>query len=204
MKEDYKAAKKLGEKAVREAVRNGQSPYLPVLDSLEEVKSGLAQRHLGLMELPMSRIKGNKEAGRNSAFANNFMPLFEENTEFAAKWSALYDSYAKEGIRDAIKVYEYMNQYYVQEGNKRVSVSKYGKTEYILADVTRIIPEKSDSKEVIAYYEYLDFSDSIRNLKEFLALRDSNPVFAKIKEEGRIGIPCILLPDGTVTLNWDN
>jgi len=53
-------------------------------------------------------------------------------------------------------------------------------------------------------YEYLDFSDSLRNLKEFLALRDSNPVFAKIKEEGRIGIPCILLPDGTVTLNWDN
>lgn len=163
MKEDYKAAKKLGEKAVREAVRNGQSPYLPVLDSLEEVKSGLAQRHLGLMELPMSRIKGNKEAGRNSAFANNFMPLFEENTEFAAKWSALYDSYAKEGIRDAIKVYEYMNQYYVQEGNKRVSVSKYGKTEYILADVTRIIPEKSDSKEVIAYYEYLDFYKCTKN-----------------------------------------
>ena len=53
-------------------------------------------------------------------------------------------------------------------------------------------------------YEYLDFADSLRNLKEFLALRDRNPVITKIKEEGRIGIPCILLPDGTVTLNWDN
>lgn len=52
-------------------------------------------------------------------------------------------------------------------------------------------------------YEYLDFSDNLRNLKEFLALRDSNPVFNQVKEEGRIGIPCILLPDGRVTFDWE-
>jgi hypothetical protein len=91
------------------------------------------------------------------------MPIFKEGTEFAMKWSNLYDSYAKEGIRDAIKVYEYMHDYYVQEGNKRVSVSHYGKSEYILADVTRIIPEKSDAREVKAYYEYLDFYNVTKN-----------------------------------------
>ncbi|MCR5816796.1 MAG: hypothetical protein K6F91_07940 [Ruminococcus sp.] len=48
------------------------------------------------------------------------MPAFEETTEFAVKWSSLYDSFMQEGIRDAIIVYEYMNNYYVQEGNKRV------------------------------------------------------------------------------------
>lgn len=53
-------------------------------------------------------------------------------------------------------------------------------------------------------YEYLDFSDNLRNLKEFLSLRDNNPAFASAKEEGKIGIPCILLPDGTVTLAWDS
>lgn len=163
MKEDYKAAKKLGEKAVREAVRNGASPYLPVLDSIEEVKNAAGQRHLGLLDLPISRIKGNKEAGRNSAFANNFMPLLGEDTEFGIKWSNLYDSFKQEGIRDAIKVYEYMNQYYVQEGNKRVSVTKFGKVDFILADVTRIIPQKNDSDEVKAYYEYLDFYKCTKN-----------------------------------------
>ena len=163
MKEDYKAAKKMGEKAVREAVRNGTSPYLPVLDSLDEVNNSLSQRHLGLIELPIDRIKGNKEAGRNSAFANNFMPLLGEDTEFGIKWSNLYDSFKTEGIRDAIKVYEYMNQYYVQEGNKRVSVSKFGKVDYILADVTRIIPAKNDTKEVRAYYEYMDFYKVTKN-----------------------------------------
>ncbi|SCW31010.1 Basic membrane lipoprotein Med, substrate-binding protein (PBP1-ABC) superfamily [Ruminococcaceae bacterium YRB3002] len=179
MKEDYKLAKKKADKAVRDAIREGRSPYLPVLDTIEEVKNAKTRKSLGLMELPISRIKGNKEAGRNSAFANNFMPLFEENTEFAQKWSALYDSYKVEGIRDAIKVYEYMNQYYVQEGNKRVSVSKFGGTEYILADVTRIIPPKDDSDEIVAYYEYMDFH---RVTKNFLIVFSEPGMYKKLAE----------------------
>ena len=157
MKSDYKAAKKKAEKAVRDAVREGRSPYLPVLDDLAEIKHATVTRSIGLLELPVTRIRGNKEHGRNSAFAANFMPLLDDNTEFALKWSDLYDSYKKEGIRDAIKVYEFMHQFYVQEGNKRVSVSKFGGTDYMLADVTRVIPDKSDDPEVIAYYEYMDF-----------------------------------------------
>lgn len=51
-------------------------------------------------------------------------------------------------------------------------------------------------------HEYLDFSHSLRNLKEFLAIRDSNAIFEDIKREGKIGIPCIVRPDGTVTLSW--
>lgn len=157
MREDYRAAKRLADEAVRKAVREGVSPYLPVLDSLEEVKKSVARQRLGVLELPINRIHGNKEAARNNAFANNFMPLLEDGSEFALKWSALYDSYQEEGIRDAIIVFEYMNQYYVQEGNKRVSVSKFGGTDFILADVTRILPQKDNSKEVKVYYEYLDF-----------------------------------------------
>ena len=52
-------------------------------------------------------------------------------------------------------------------------------------------------------YEYLDFGDSLRNLKEFLKLRDSNSIFETVKEKGAIGIPCILREDGSVTLDWD-
>lgn len=163
MREDYKAAKKLGDEAVREANKKGISPYLPVLDTMEAVKDNVGQTRLGLMELPIERIKGNKEAARNNAFANNFMPLFEDGTEFAVKWSSLYDSYQQEGIRDAIKVYEFMNNYYVQEGNKRVSVSRYGGTEFILADVTRIIPRNNGTKEVKVYYEYMDFYKVTKN-----------------------------------------
>ena len=162
MREDYKAARKLAEAAVKKANREGVSPYLPVLDSRKGFNNALPQSRVGLMELPLSRIVGNKEAARGNAFANNFMPLLEDGTEFAMKWSDLYDSYRQEGIRDAIKVYEYLNDYYVQEGNKRVSVSHFGGTDFIMADVIRVLPEKNDTTESRVYYEYLDFYNATK------------------------------------------
>lgn len=52
-------------------------------------------------------------------------------------------------------------------------------------------------------YEYLDFSDSLGYLKEFLDLRDHAPVFEPVREAGKIGIPCIVREDGSVTLSWE-
>lgn len=52
-------------------------------------------------------------------------------------------------------------------------------------------------------FEYCDFCDSLRNLKEFLKLRDESGVFAESREAGKIGIPCILREDGSLTLEWD-
>lgn len=51
-------------------------------------------------------------------------------------------------------------------------------------------------------YEYLDFANDLLHLKEFLALRDTNGLFAQVKNAGAIGIPCIVREDGTVTLDW--
>ena len=51
-------------------------------------------------------------------------------------------------------------------------------------------------------YEYRDFADSLVYLKEFLAIRDKNPLFDDIKKEGKIGIPCIIDEQGIVKLDW--
>lgn len=52
-------------------------------------------------------------------------------------------------------------------------------------------------------YAFLDFSEETKNLKEFLRIRDNSPLFDKAREDGNIGIPCIVKEDGTVTLNWE-
>ena len=52
-------------------------------------------------------------------------------------------------------------------------------------------------------YEFLDFADSVKNLKEFLVIRDREPVFEEVRQRGSIGIPCILREDGSVTLSWE-
>lgn len=51
-------------------------------------------------------------------------------------------------------------------------------------------------------FDYQDFSKNLLALKEFLSLRDSDPVFASLRETGKIGIPCIVREDGSVTLDW--
>lgn len=50
-------------------------------------------------------------------------------------------------------------------------------------------------------YVYLDFSDSLRNLKEFLVLRDG-PEFEEVRKNGSIGIPCIVDGSGNICLDW--
>ena len=61
---------------------------------------------------------------------------------------------------------------------------------------------RKDLDEAGVEYTYLDFAEDLRNLKAFLTLRDTDPAFAQVREEGRIGIPCILGEDGTVSLDW--
>lgn len=61
---------------------------------------------------------------------------------------------------------------------------------------------RNDLDKAGVSYEYLDFSDDLRNLKAFLAIRDKEEIFAQVKENGSIGIPCIIREDGSVTLDW--
>lgn len=157
MIKDYVAAKKIGQKEYKAAVSKGKSPYLPVLDNILKHVETTNERRVGLFEIPLEFIVGTKTHERTESFSLNFMPILEDNTEFAYKWSALYDSQLEEGIRDPIKVYEFMNQFYVQEGNKRVSVSRYVGANSIVGEVYRIMPLKNDEKQNKIYYEFLEF-----------------------------------------------
>ena len=157
MLEDYKSALRAGQRAYRACVARGQSPYLAVLDDILVNVNIVAQEPLGLVEIPAESIVGTKTSGRHTAFAPNFMPLLEPDTEFAGKWSNLCDAHLEEGIHTPIIAYEFLNKFYVQEGNKRVSVLKYFDAVRIAGTVTRLVPERNDSLENRIYYEFLDF-----------------------------------------------
>lgn len=155
--ETYAKARKLALKSFRENSSKGRYPYLQALDDILPLTSTAAEEDLGIMDIPTEFIAGTKSRARTNAFANNFMPLLSEKTEFAMKWEKLYDIHQEEGIRDPVEVYEFMNHFYVAEGNKRVSILKYCHAPMIQAAVTRILPEKNDAAENKLYYEYLDF-----------------------------------------------
>jgi hypothetical protein len=153
----YREALKLGQKEYRACVSRGVYPYLPVLEELLPDRHVAGEQDLGYVQIPAELIVGTRNVGRANAFARNFMPLLAGGTEFSDKWERLCQAHLKEGIRDPIKVYEYMNRYYVQEGNKRVSVLKYFDAVSIPAEVIRILPERSESTEVKVYFELVDF-----------------------------------------------
>ena len=157
MQDDYTRAKRLGEKQWSRAAAAGKDPTLPALDDLVPGIASLNEVPIGLVEIPIDMIAGTRTHGRQSAFSSGFMPILSEKSEFAAKWAHLYDAQLEEGIRDAIKVYEYMQRFYVEEGNKRVSVLKYLGVPLILGDVVRIEPAPSDDKAYRIYKEFERF-----------------------------------------------
>lgn len=138
---EYMKAQKLGEKCYQAAVSKNEYPYLPVLEEIVSSSDVEGEVYLGLQNIALGHVVGTATAGRTTAFASNFMPILDYKTEFGAKWSALCDSHLEEGIRDPIKAYEYMNRFYVVEGNKRVSVLKYFGADSVPAIVTRKMPK---------------------------------------------------------------
>ena len=155
--EEYARALKLGQKEVRECQSRGRSTNPEVLHQLVGDEAADRSVSVGLVDIPADRIVGTKTAGRISAFSPGFLPLLGRETEFAAKWIELCAAHLAEGIRDPIVCYEYYGNFYVQEGNKRVSVLKYYGSPRIPGIVHRVLPEPSEEPRYKAYLEFLDF-----------------------------------------------
>ena len=156
--DQYKRALKQGQKDYRADVLRGRYPYPQVLDEILVESMCAGRVDLGLIEIPINQIVGTKSAGRKSAFASSFMPLLPIDTEFGVKWVKLCQAHlGTDGIRDPIKCYEYLGRFYVEEGNKRVSVLKSYGAATIPGQVTRMVPVETQDLAIQRYYEFMDF-----------------------------------------------
>lgn len=156
--EHYQKALKAGRKIQKQRIHQGLYPYLEVLDEILEDYETSGQEELGVIEIPADKIVGTKTRGRSDAFAANFLPLIGDKSEFSMKWQNLCQYHLGEaGIRDPIFCYEFLGRFYVQEGNKRVSVLKYFDAASIRGKVIRILPAVSSNPEVSAYREFLTY-----------------------------------------------
>ena len=154
----YGKARRDGLRIYTAALQAHEDPYLPVLEKKVPELATLSRLSLGVISVPISRVLGSVSEGRSKAFTKNFLPILEGGSEFAAKWDRLYESVESEGVRQPVTALEYLGYYYVIEGNKRVSVMKAMGARDIEADVTRVIPPRTDDPEIVSYYEYCDFA----------------------------------------------
>ncbi len=67
-------------------------------------------------------------------------------------------------------------------------------------------PDCSEVKERLSGnpdFEIIDIGEHVRNLKEFIRLRDSSPAFDSVKAAGSIGIPCFVEEDGRISFDTE-
>ncbi len=161
-KSEYISALRAGQKELKESIAAGKNPHPAVLDEILG-NSAFPLVDIGLVEVPSHRIIGVKSAGRAPSFSASFRPLLASDSEFSQKWVNLCAAHLGEGgIRDAVQCFEYLGSFYVQEGNKRVSVLRHFDAPRIPCQVTRVMPGLSDDPRIRAYYEFVDFYKSAR------------------------------------------
>ena len=150
----YQQALKAGQREYKNCVHRGLNPNIQALGA---EKLQLSQVKLGIMEIPIYLVVGSTEEARCNSFSAGFYPLMGLDSEFAMKWTHLCGAQLEEGIHDAIKCYEYLGRFYVQEGNKRVSVLKSMGSRTIQAEVIRLMPDKAEDITTQIYMEFLEF-----------------------------------------------
>ena len=156
--EEFNQALKLGQKEYKEAAAAGKPMHPLVLDEILGEDRTESVVDVGLVEIPAERIIGVKAAGRVTAFSASFRPLLDQKTEFGTKWINLCEAHLDEtGITDPIQCFEYLGNFYVQEGNKRVSILRHFESPRIPGYVKRVLPVKTEEPRILAYYEFLEY-----------------------------------------------
>lgn len=158
----YHYTRKEGLRIAADLRARGLDPELPVLNEILPNLNKMSQMPLGLCQIPLNMVEGTVNSARTLAFTRDFYPLLEMGTEFANKWMMLYDEIVEEGQRDPVKAIEYYNHYYIEEGNKRVSILKRLDAPMIEAQVTRILPAYEDSERYRVYQEFLIFYEDTK------------------------------------------
>ncbi|NLA52805.1 MAG: BMP family ABC transporter substrate-binding protein [Clostridiales bacterium] len=155
---EYDNALRRGKREYSALTSRGERGTLLVLDELTQESRIMAYVKQLTREISMNRIAGTYTSARARSFSAGFMPLYDSGTEFAGKWISLCSAHMTEGLRDPIQVYEYMWNYYVIEGNKRVSVLKYFGVPSVRAEITRMIPQMDpEDPETATYYAFLRY-----------------------------------------------
>ena len=50
-------------------------------------------------------------------------------------------------------------------------------------------------------FEYINIGANIKDLSDYVRLRDSNPIFDHLKAIGDLGVPAFVFEDGTVSVD---
>ena len=107
--------------------------------------------NLGIKEIPLGKKVGSVE--KYSYFDKNLVP---KNNIVKQRWISIYTAYMAETMLPPVILYKIKDDYYVYDGNHRVSVAKFLNFASIEAEVEEFLPTK-DTKDKVIYREHMFF-----------------------------------------------
>lgn len=130
--------------------------------------------NLGIKEIPLDKIVGSVE--KYSYFDKNFVP---KNDIVKQRWINIYVGYMMDSMLPPVILYKIKDDYYVYDGNHRVSVAKFLNFASIEAEVEEFLPTK-DTKDKVIYREHM-FFEKETGIEEIILL--SEPIKYKYLRE---------------------
>ena len=107
--------------------------------------------NLGIKEVSLDKIVGSVE--KYEDFDKNFVP---KNNVVKQRWINIYIGYTSDSMLPMVILYKIKDNYYVYDGNHRVSVAKFLNFATIEAQVEEFLPTK-DTKDKVIYRERMIF-----------------------------------------------
>ncbi|WP_298066214.1 hypothetical protein [uncultured Cetobacterium sp.] len=108
--------------------------------SVVEKENQLSNRiYLGVKEVPIGKIIGTVEKAQD--FDKDFNPLREESK---GRWSSVYIKYLESGSLPPVILYKFREEYYVYDGNHRISVAKNLNFHSIEAEVYEFFSQNNE------------------------------------------------------------
>ena len=107
--------------------------------------------NLGIKEVSLDKIVGSVE--KYADFDKNFVP---KNNVIKQRWINIYIGYTSDSMLPMVILYKIKDNYYVYDGNHRVSVAKFLNFATIEAQVEEFLPTK-DTKDKVIYRERMIF-----------------------------------------------
>ena len=155
--EQYQNAYALGMKSLQDKKKRSLTVCPAALNTLLDEKMVSYRMDLGVLEIPTNLIVGVSKASEEMMlYTKEFLPISVPNSAFADCWRGLYRKLnADHAFDEEINCYEYLGRFYVLDGLKRVSVAKFMGASIIRAQVTRILPMRTEAQEVAQYLEFL-------------------------------------------------
>jgi hypothetical protein len=121
----------------------GSDNRLTPFDEVKERYEFKGQHSLGMQTVPLDRVTGS--VGRYHDFDRAFLP---RQTRTRGRWVSVDEAHLKDISLPAIELYKVGSDYFVKDGNHRVSVARQHGQKFIDAEVIEVDVSKLSGKEL--------------------------------------------------------